>query len=292
MLSLMAIELFDFFVNYPTGAKLIGDDYMFVEYKCPIDAEKFKLWTDTPFLSYVISGKKDWTAVDGTYTIQAGEALFFKRGLYNTRQYFEEEFCTIVFFFTEDFVRRFMEGHKHHLSRGGQPQQNPQILKVQVTDSLKTLVLSIFSYLNMGDIPRELVEMKFNELLFNMVLNPANQELLAYFNSLREARKSNLRDVMQKNFHYDLKLEDYARLSGRSLSTFKRDFKDCFRESPGKWLNRRRLEYSRTLLQNPDLNVNEICFECGFRNTSHFNSSFKKEFNHPPNQYRKLHFGL
>ncbi|UCE70231.1 MAG: helix-turn-helix transcriptional regulator [Flavobacteriaceae bacterium] len=288
----MALDLFDFFVNYPTGAKLIGDDYMFVEYKCPIDSEKFKLWTDTPFLSYVISGKKDWTSVDATYTIKAGEALFFKRGLYNTKQYFEEDFCTIVFFLTEDFIRRFIRENEGLLSQMSDQTPGSHIYRIDVTDSLKALILSVFSYLNQVNIPRELVEMKFNELLYNIALNPANRELLAYFRSLRRVEKSNLSEIMNKNFHYDLKLEEYARLSGRSLSTFKRDFTNYFGETPGKWLNHKRLEYSRTLLQNPDLNISDICFESGFRNTSHFNSSFKKRFKHPPNQYRKQHFGI
>lgn len=288
----MALDLFDFFVKYPTQAKLIGDDYMFVEYKCPIDAEKFKLWTDTPFLSFVISGKKDWTAIDGTYTIQAGEALFFRRGLYNTKQYFEEDFCTIVFFITEDFIRSFMQEYEGHLNRSVKEGPDTQIYRIDVTNSLKALILSVFSYLNQGNIPRELVEMKFNELLFNMVLNPSNKDLLGYFSSLKRMEKTNLMEVMTKNFHFDLKLEEYARLSGRSLSTFKRDFRMYFKETPGKWLNRKRLEYSRTLLQNPDLNISEICYESGFRNPSHFNSSFKKQYNFPPNQYRRHHFGI
>lgn len=288
----MAIELFDFFVKYPTGAKLIGDDYMFVEYKCPIDSEKFKLWTDTPFLSYVISGKKDWTSVNETYTIQAGEALFFKRGLYNTKQYFEEEFCTIVFFLTEDFIRHFIRKNEELLSQQADQTAHKQIYRIDVTESLKALMLSVFSYLNQVSIPRELVEMKFNELLYNIALNPANRDLLAYFNSLKRVEKTNLAEIMNKNFHYDLKLEEYARLSGRSLSTFKRDFSAFFGETPGKWLNSKRLEYSRTLLQNPDLNISDVCFESGFRNTSHFNSCFKKRFQYPPNQYRKRYFGI
>ena len=288
----MAVELFDFFVNYPTGAKLIGDDYMFVEYKCPIDSEKFKLWTDTPFLSYVISGKKDWTAVDGTYTINAGEALFFKKGLYNTKQYFEEDFCTIVFFITEDFIRKFILNNEAILNPKSGESVESQIFSIDVTDSLKALILSVFSYLNQVTIPRELVEMKFNELLYNIALNPANRELLAYFNSLKRVEKTDLAEIMNKNFHYDLKLEEYARLSGRSLSTFKRDFSAYFGETPGKWLNNKRLEYSRTLLKNPELNISDVCFESGFRNPSHFNSSFKKRFRHPPNQYRKHYFGI
>lgn len=288
----MTLELFEFISKYPTKAKLVGDDYMFVEYKCPLDAEKFKLWTDTPFLSYGISGRKDWTAVDGTYTIEAGQALFLRRGLYNTKQYFDEDYCTILFFMTEDFIRRFMKDNEPLLSNRPAEDVCPQIFSVEVNDSLKALILSVFSYLKQATIPRQLVEMKFRELLFNMALNPANRNLLGYFHSLGQISRTNLEEVMNKNFHFDLKLEEYARLSGRSLSTFKRDFQAYFGETPGKWLNRKRLEYSRTLLKNPDLNISDICFESGYRNISHFNQAFKKRYKYPPNQYRKTHFGL
>ena len=65
----MTLDVFKFFKNSPQYNRLIGNDYMFVEYKCPIDVEKFKLWTDTPFITYVISGRKDWTSVNKTYPL-------------------------------------------------------------------------------------------------------------------------------------------------------------------------------------------------------------------------------
>ena len=89
-----------------------------------------------------------------------------------------------------------------------------------------------------------------------------------------------------KNFHSDLTLEEYANLSGRSLSTFKRDFKKHFDETPRKWINNRRLEYAKTLLENSPLNINEICYESGFKNTSHFNTAFKEKYKLPPLQYK------
>ena len=74
----MTIDIFQYFSKHPKFNKLIGDDYMFVEYKCPLEVENFKLWTEVPILNYVISGKKDWTALDKTYHIEQGEALFIK----------------------------------------------------------------------------------------------------------------------------------------------------------------------------------------------------------------------
>ncbi|MFL1011570.1 helix-turn-helix domain-containing protein [Flavisericum labens] len=286
----MVIDVYKHFLKHPRYNKLVGNDFLLVEYKCPLEVENFKLWTDTPFITYVISGRKDWTSLDKTYTIEKGEALFINKGVYNTKQYFEVDYCVMLFFITVDFIRRFVNNHKDLLHSKESEILNSPIFKIDVGDTLNSLFLSVFNYMNQGDnIPKELVEMKFNELLFNITLNPANKNLVKFFKSLLSTERTSLNDIMMKNFHCDLKLEEFARLYGKSLSSFKRDFKNHYKETPRKWLNKKRLEYAKTLLENPELNINDVCFESGFKNTSHFNSSFKSMFNLPPNQYRKLH---
>ena len=101
------IDVYQFFKTHPAYNKLIGDDYLFVEYKCPIDVEQFKLWTESHFISYVISGKKDWTSLHQKVTVKEGDATFIRKGVYNTKQYFEVDYCVILFFITDDFIRRF-----------------------------------------------------------------------------------------------------------------------------------------------------------------------------------------
>ena len=285
----MALDVYKYFLKHPRYNKLVGNDFLMVEYKCPIEVENFKLWTETPFITYVISGKRDWTSLNKTYNIKKGEALFINKGVYNTKQYFEVDYCVMLFFITDNFIRRFVEEHKSILTSFSREPQSDQIFPIKVTDSLNSLFLSVFNYLNQGDnIPKELVEMKFNELLFNIILNKANKDLIGFFNSLASKEKISLRDVMMKNFHSDLSLDEYARMYGKSLSSFKRDFQNHFNETPRKWLNRKRLAYAKTLLENPELNINDVCFESGFKNTSHFNRSFKEMYQYPPQQYRRL----
>jgi AraC-like DNA-binding protein len=285
----MAIDVYNHFLKHPRYNKLVGNDFLLVEYKCPLEVENFKLWTDTPFITYVISGQKDWTALEGTYTIKKGEALFINKGVYNTKQYFEVDYCVMLFFITDDFIRRFVKTNKDVLKTPITNNPKAQIFPIQVEDSLNSLFLSVFNYMNQGNnIPKDLVEIKFRELLFNIALNPSNQNLISFFKSLMHTEKTLLNDVMMKNFHCDLKLEDYARIYGKSLSTFKRDFQNYYNETPRKWLNTKRLEYAETLLENPELNINDVCFESGFKNVAHFNRSFKEKYQYPPNQYRKL----
>jgi pimeloyl-ACP methyl ester carboxylesterase/AraC-like DNA-binding protein len=95
-----------------------------------------------------------------------------------------------------------------------------------------------------------------------------------------------LETVMFKNFLYNLKIEEFAKLCGRSLSTFKRDFKKIFNTTPSRWIKSKRLEHARVLLCESDLNINQICYDCGYINASHFIKSFKEKYNIPPHKYR------
>ena len=92
---------------------------------------------------------------------------------------------------------------------------------------------------------------------------------------------------MERNFIYNLKLEEFAKLSGRSLASFKRDFAAVFKMTPGRWMLRKKLEYAKQLLEITDKNINELSFEAGFESPSHFIRSFREYYHITPFQYKK-----
>lgn len=62
-----------------------------------------------------------------------------------------------------------------------------------------------------------------------------------------------------------ISMEEIANYTGRSLSTFKRDFKKYSPLSPREWLIHRRLEAAHELIRKGERKVSEICFEVGFK---------------------------
>jgi AraC family transcriptional regulator, exoenzyme S synthesis regulatory protein ExsA len=88
--------------------------------------------------------------------------------------------------------------------------------------------------------------------------------------------------VMEDNFCYNLKMEEYARLNARSLSAFKRDFQAHYKTTPGKWLTEKRLDHASHLLTNLGKTVAEAAFESGFENASHFSRAFRQRFGTSP----------
>jgi transcriptional regulator GlxA family with amidase domain len=128
-----------------------------------------------------------------------------------------------------------------------------------------------------------LLKLKFRELFLTISDNPKNTELLSYFCSLLHAPQTvSLQRVMEDNYCFNLKLEEFAKLSNRSLSAYKRDFKKTFSTTPGKWLMEKRLNHAMHLLSNFNKTVADVSFETGFENPSHFSRAFRQYFGFSP----------
>ena len=94
--------------------------------------------------------------------------------------------------------------------------------------------------------------------------------------------KADLEEYMGRHFMFNVPLERFARLTGRSLAAFKRDFGQRFGMAPGKWLQQRRLEEAHRLLHAEGRKPSEVYLDVGFENFSHFSYSFKKVYGQPP----------
>jgi len=269
--------------------KFVVGELLFVEYKCPIEQEVAGVWTPMDCFVHVLSGRKTWRTTDGTVTAEKGQTLFFKKGAAIVYQDFKDDFCVMDFFVSDNFIRDVVREVSGQLSGGGAGEPfRKAAIAVNRDVTLEAYFQSMLAYFTATAKPAEtLLTLKLKELIVSILLGGNNPELAAYFQSLLKSDSPVLSQIMEANFCYNLALEDFARLSHRSLSTFKRDFLRYYKQSPGKWLLQKRLEYSAVLLKNPALNVSQVALDCGFEDLSHFSRAFKEKFGTSPAHYRK-----
>jgi AraC-like DNA-binding protein len=100
----------------------------------------------------------------------------------------------------------------------------------------------------------------------------------------QEPYKIDLEAYMHQNYKYNISLSSFAKLTGRSLSTFKRDFTKIFETTPKKWLQQKRLEQAHFLISKRKQRPSDVYLEVGFENLSHFSFAFKKLFGVTPTE--------
>ena len=70
-------------------------------------------------------------------------------------------------------------------------------------------------------------------------------------------KKRGIKQFMEDNYLANLKINDYAVLTGRSVSTFTREFKRLYGTTPNKWLINKRISKAHDLLNNTNMNVTQ-----------------------------------
>lgn len=285
--SLVMINIYDFLVKSRLFNKFEVDDLLFVEYHCIGEEERMSYWTDNNCFVFIVKGKKKWETTNHEYYVSAGEAVFIRKGACIVNQYFDEDLCALVIFVPDHFIKDVLQKNEVKHSDIRQVPYTDNIIPIRVNEILSTYFLSVYNYFTQASRPpKDLLRLKFTELIMNIMMSPENNILARHFSKLCEESPVSVREVMESNFAYNLKLEEYARMSARSLSTFKRDFNREFGISPGKWLTLKRLEYARFLLEATGKTIREIVFDSGFENTSHFTRIFRNKYGIPPRQYR------
>jgi AraC family transcriptional regulator, exoenzyme S synthesis regulatory protein ExsA len=263
------------------------NDLLFLEYKCVADQAAVKVWSKHNYFLYVVRGMKVWQSARAKYCVRAGEAIFVKKGANVIHQFFEEDFCSLMIFVPDHFISNVIKESASPVPKFT-IDNTDTVTSLHIDEVLSAYFPSVLSYFAKKEQPPgNLLEIKFKELILDLMSSPLNASLYGYFRSLCDRNKTSMREIMESNFIYNMKLEEFAYLSGRSLSSFKKDFINTFNSPPGKWLLKRRLEHAKYLLELTDKNINELAFETGFENASHFIRLFKQTYGITPLQFKK-----
>jgi len=224
-------------------------------------------------------GYKHYSMKPGDYCIAR------KNHLVRYTKYKDEgEFEKVIIAFDEAFLKKFLERHPYQ----AEPTNNTDsFLFIHEDKLIHNFVQSLEPYYNGTEqLDDVFVDIKREELL--MILLKNNPDLKNIFFNFNVPHKIDLELFMNHHFKFNISLERFAFMTGRSLSTFKREFKAVFNTSPGKWLMKKRLDEAYFLLDKEHKKPTEIYIDLGFEDLSHFSFVFKKEFGVSPSEVSRI----
>jgi AraC-like DNA-binding protein len=266
---------------------------IFMEYKAKYITEDIKLscYEDKFFKSEVIfdhhmliwfiSGETKIVQAEGTYLFKAGDIFLIPRNQLATIINYPKDGLphkTVVMHLTADKLRDFYAGLE------AKPKA-PAFHKIHCYNNhplLESCLTSLIPYFEMKDLPANIASLKITEAISILrAIDPKIDDVLANF---EEPGKIDLMSYMEKNFMFNMPMEKFGYLTGRSLTTFKRDFKKAFNTTPQKWLTQKRLELAHFHFVDQKKKPIDVCYEVGFENLSHFSYAFKKQFGYAPTE--------
>jgi AraC-like DNA-binding protein len=107
-----------------------------------------------------------------------------------------------------------------------------------------------------------------------------------FLNDQEVVRKiKNAKEYLLKHMEAPPHLKDLARIAGLNEYQLKVGFKEIYGNTVYGYLLDHKLDYARVLLDSAKLQVNEVAYQIGYANPSHFIAAFKKKFGITPKKY-------
>lgn len=243
---------------------------------------KSDLMFEDHMLIWFISGETKIIQADATYFFKAGDIFLIPRNQLATIVNYPKDsqpHKTVVMHLSTERLKRYYDKMKVD-------NRIPQVQKIFSFNNhplLESCLNSLIPYFNLkGEFPASIASLKITEAITVLrEIDKAVDSVLANFDA---PGKIDLISFMERNFMFNMPLDKLSYLTGRSLSTFNRDFKKNFNTTPQKWLTAKRLELAYYYLLARNRKPAEIYLEVGFEDLSHFSFAFKKKYGIAPTQ--------
>ncbi|MBO0781516.1 MAG: AraC family transcriptional regulator [Ktedonobacteraceae bacterium] len=128
-----------------------------------------------------------------------------------------------------------------------------------------------------------LLPLIMREMVYRLLMGEQGVRLL-HLATLGEGSSPIARAVerLRQNFDQPLRVEQFARELGMSVSGFHQHFKAVTALSPLQFQKRLRLQEARRLMLSEDLDAASAAYRVGYQDASHFNREYKSLFGAPP----------
>lgn len=243
---------------------------------------KSDLMFDDHMLIWFISGETKIIQADSTCYFKTGDIFLIPRNLLATIVNYPrngQPHKTVVMHLSMERLKKFYE--KIEIDKKRQPE--PKIYSFSNHPLLESCMASVVPYFDLeGTFPENIASLKITEAISILrEIDKSVDNILANFD---EPGKVDLISFMERNFMFNMPIEKLGYLTGRSLSTFNRDFKKYFSSTPQKWLTEKRLQLAYYQLSEKKKKPTEVYLEVGFEDLSHFSFAFKKKYGLSPSQ--------
>jgi AraC-like DNA-binding protein len=254
-------------------------------YKClEHNLVDIEFYTNTACFVYIESGYEMLTnSNNDTIELHSGSAIFLPRGLNLHSDFVKraESLKAYLVFFDEQVITNYLSNVK---STGtfNEDEQGFYSLKEESGEFMK-----YFKSIQYGVNDPGYLDVKLQELLYLVAWKGKKCAFIRMLLSMnRMSTKRNLVRLLEKHDLIHLSVSDLAHISGRSLSSFNRDFKAIYKVSPKKWLQEKRLTRAKDLLVGKGFSVTETASEVGYDNVSNFIKAFKLKYGLTPKQLK------
>ncbi|MFV8376198.1 helix-turn-helix domain-containing protein [Flavobacterium sp. LB1P62] len=245
---------------------------------------------------YMVEGQIKYEIENKSITIPVNDAVMLKCGNYfsqirNSKTSKNHQIVIVHFhpeilkkIYDTDLPKIFQEPVKRDLSLNLGKINNDFLIQKYIEGML-------FYFDNPTLVNEDILVIKLKEIVLLLCQTknaPVIQQILS---QLFSPTSYSFKQVIENNLYSHFTTDEFAQMTNLSLSSFKREFKKNYNDSPANYIRNKKLEKAAELLLISEERITDIAFDCGFNDLANFSTLFHDKFNCAPSAYRLNQIG-
>jgi AraC-like DNA-binding protein len=144
----------------------------------------------------------------------------------------------------------------------------------------------LFYFENPSLVNEEILVLKLKEIILLLSQTQDAETIQVILSQLFSPTTYTFKQIIENNLFSQVNVDGFAQKTNLSVSSFKREFKKIYNDSPANYIKTKRLEKAAELLLISVERITDIAFECGFNDLANFTKNFSEKYNVTPTNYR------
>lgn len=144
----------------------------------------------------------------------------------------------------------------------------------------------LFYFENPSLVSDEILVLKLKEIILLLSQTQEAATIQVILSQLFSPARFTFQQIIEANIFAQINVEELAQKTNLSTSSFKREFKKIYDDSPANYIKTKRLERAAELLLASEERVSAIAFDCGFNDLAGFTKSFHDKYGVSPSNFR------
>lgn len=240
---------------------------------------------------YMLEGQINYKTEHQSISVPVDEAVLLKCGNYfsqmkssNTSKHNQ----IVIVHFHPQILKKIYDTDLPKIFQKPQTiNQNIDLSKINNDFLIQKYIEGLLFYFdNPSLINEDLLVIKLKEIILLLCQTKNATVIQQILSQLFSPTSFTFKQIIENSLFSNCTMDELAQMTNLSLSSFKREFKKNYDDSPANYIRNKRLEKAAELLKVSKERITDIAFDCGFNDLANFSTLFHEKFNCSPSAYR------
>lgn len=239
---------------------------------------------------YILKGECNSIAEDEEVRVNNDESILMKCGTYLSQMFSKREdghYEALAIHFYPEMLKKVYGGSLPSFLKKYNYTFHSNMVKLEASVLIQKYIESLLFYFeNPQLVTEDILILKLKEIILLLLQTENSPKVIEILTNLFTEKTFSFKEIIEAHIFSQVNITELAQLTTHSLSSFKREFKKVYNDTPANYIKHKRMERAAELLLVSDSAIGHIAYDCCFQDVAHFSRSFKEKYGQSPSEYR------